>query len=123
MAARGGFGSRELTLLDRETLNELDSPHRRIENPFSVGLRLSGIAVLVIAVAAAARLARFYLSEFDLDWRWIAAITTLIVASSFAYAYLGARYGRRIARRIVGGVLAIVLVVGLYSLTRYTNSR
>ena len=60
-------------LLDRETLSELDSPHGRIENPFSVGLRLSGIAVLVFAVAAAARLARFSLSEFDLDWAWIAA--------------------------------------------------
>jgi uncharacterized membrane protein YfcA len=109
--------------LDRETLNELDSPHGRIENPFSVGLRLSGIAVLVFSLAAAARLARLYLSDFDLDWRWIAAATTVMVVSSFAYAYLGARYGRRIARRIVGGVLAIVLVVGLYSLTRYTNSR
>ena len=110
-------------LLDRETLNELDSPHGRIEKPFSVGLLLSRVAVLVFAVAAAARLAQFSLSAFDLDWAWIAAISTVIVASSFAYAYLGARFGRRIARRIVGGILAIGLVVGLYALTRYTNSR
>jgi uncharacterized membrane protein YfcA len=109
-------------LLDRETLHELDAPHKRIKNPFGVGLRLSGVAVIVFAVAAAARLARFSLPEWDLDWTWIAAVTTVIVASSFAYAYLGARYGRRIARRIVGGVLAIVLLVGLYALTRYTNA-
>jgi len=109
-------------MLDRETLRELDAPHGKIENPFSVGLRLSGIAVLVFAVAAAARLARAYLSGFDLDWTWIRAITTVIVASSLAYAYLGARYGRRIARRSVGAVLAVVLVVGLYALTRYTNA-
>jgi uncharacterized membrane protein YfcA len=83
---------------------------------------LSGIAVLVFAVAAAARLARFSVSELALDWTWIAAATTAIVAGSFAYAYLGARYGRRIARRIVGSVLAIVLLVGLYALTRYTNA-
>jgi hypothetical protein len=88
-------------LLNRETLNELDAPHERIKKPFGVGLRLSGIAVLVFAVAAVARLARFSISEWDLDWTWIAAVTTVIVASSFAYAYLGARYGRRIARRIV----------------------
>ena len=74
-------------MLDRETLRELDAPHGKIENPFSVGLRLSGIAVLVFAVAAAARLARAYLSGFDLDWTWIRAITTVIVASSLAYAY------------------------------------
>ena len=109
--------------LDRETLSELEAPHERIDKPLSVGLRLSGIALMFFAMAALAQLVRLPSTLPVPDWTWIAIITLGMVANSFAYAYLGARYGRRIARRTVGALLAVVLIIGLYALTRYTSSR
>ena len=108
--------------LDDETFEELTAPYERIRNPRQVALKMSAMGLVLFGGLAAIILVRNRRYIRAVAWEWVALIPVGIVVGCSTYAYLGALVGRRTARRVVASVLALLLLGGIYALTRYLDS-
>src|SRR5687768_9001917 len=95
----------------------------RIRHPFRVGAFYAAIVLGFFAAAAAWRMLRYRELLPDADWRVIGAIPAGLAAICFGYAYLGAAIGAKRAHQIALIVLGVVLIAGVYVMTRLLDGR
>lgn len=98
--------------------NDANHSDDRLTDPLAVAIRTSITALTSIAIAAAFVFWRYRNLLDNVTWWAVALLPCAIVIVCFAYAYTGSRLGARRANSVFVVALSILLVAGIYFLTR-----
>jgi hypothetical protein len=94
----------------------------RIAHPFRVGVANTIAALIPLSLAAVAYLIGYFPLRGSVAWWAFAAVPSAVAAVALGHAYLGAVIGGKRANNIVI-LLMVVLIAGLWLLSRHTGSR
>ena len=95
----------------------------RIARPFRVGVSNTIAALVPVSFAAVAYLIGYFPLRGSFAWWVFAAVPAASAAVAFGHAYLGAAIGGKRANEIFVILLMMVLMGGLWLLSRRTGSQ